>query len=119
MIIHYGPYLEDVDGVLKCVLWHDEIQECLSMCHEEGCGGHFGIEYTKRKIMQTQVTWASMYRDVIHWCRSCHECQLYQQRRCLNLQGGLLAIRYSLSGVYISLDHYLVLLVAKYKLCQQ
>ena len=53
------------------------------MCHEEGCGGHFGIEYTKRKIMQTQVTWPCMYRDVVHWCGSCHQCQLYQQRRLI------------------------------------
>ena len=83
VIIHDDLYLKDVDGMLKHVLWHDEIQECLSMCHEEGCGGHFGIEYTKRKIMQTQVTWPSMYRDVVHWCRSCNKCQLYQQRRLM------------------------------------
>ena len=83
VIMYVYLYLKDVDGVLKRVLWHDEIQECFSMCHEEGCGGHFGIEYTKRKIMQTQVTWPSMYRDVVHWCRSSHQCQLYQQRRIM------------------------------------
>ena len=22
-----------------------------------------------------------MYKDVVHWCKSCHECQLYQQRK--------------------------------------
>ena len=24
-----------------------------------------------------------MYKDVIHWCKSCHECQLYQQRKLM------------------------------------
>ena len=25
-----------------------------------------------------------MYRDVVHWCRSCYQCQLYQQRRLMS-----------------------------------
>ena len=33
--------------------------------------------------MQTQVTWPSMYRDVVYWCRSCHQCKLYQLRRLM------------------------------------
>ena len=35
VIIHDDLYLKDVDGVLKCVLWSDEIQECLFACHED------------------------------------------------------------------------------------
>ena len=52
VIIRDYLYLKYIDGVLKHILWPDEIQECLSTCHEEGCGGHFGVEYTERKIMQ-------------------------------------------------------------------
>ena len=37
VVIHDDLYLKDVDGVLKRVLWRDETQQCLSMCHEEGC----------------------------------------------------------------------------------
>ena len=35
VIIHDDLYLKDVDGVLKRVLWNDEIQECLFACHED------------------------------------------------------------------------------------
>lgn len=70
-------YHKVVDKVLHQVLWQDEIQDCLTACHEEGCGGHFSVEITKRKVIQAQLTWPSLNRDVVHWCRSCHACQAF------------------------------------------
>ncbi|MCO5553279.1 hypothetical protein L7F22_006800 [Adiantum nelumboides] len=83
VIIGEHLYHKGVDGVMRRVLYQDEFFDCLRTCHEEGCGGHFGVEITRRKVLDAQLMWPSMNRDVVHWCKSCHECQVYQKRKLL------------------------------------
>lgn len=33
--------------------------------------------------MGSQLMWPSMNRDIIHWCRSCHECQAFHKRKLM------------------------------------
>ncbi|MCO5564639.1 hypothetical protein L7F22_018305 [Adiantum nelumboides] len=83
VIIGEHLYHKGVDGVMRRVLYQDEVFDCLKACHEEGCGGHFGVEITRRKVLYAQLMWPSMNRDVVHWCKSCYECQVYQKRKLL------------------------------------
>ena len=76
-------YHKGVDGIMRRVLCHDEIFDCLKASHEEGCGGHFSVDITRRKVLDAQLMWPSMNRDIIHWCRSCHECQAFQKKKLL------------------------------------
>ncbi|MCO5572882.1 hypothetical protein L7F22_026641 [Adiantum nelumboides] len=76
-------YHKGVDGVMRRVLYQDEVFDCLKACHEEGCGGHFGVKITRNKVLDAHLMWPSMNRDVVHWCKSCHECQVYQKRKLM------------------------------------
>ncbi|MCO5558871.1 hypothetical protein L7F22_012460 [Adiantum nelumboides] len=76
-------YHKGVDGVVRRVLYQDEVFDCLKACHEEGCGGHFGVEITRRKVLDAQLMWPSMNRDVVHWCKKFHECQAYQKKKLM------------------------------------
>ncbi|MCO5552509.1 hypothetical protein L7F22_006021 [Adiantum nelumboides] len=76
-------YHKGVDGVVRRVLYQDEVFDCLKACHKEGCGGHFRVEITRRKVLDAQLMWPSMNRDVVHWCKSCHECHVYQKGKLM------------------------------------
>ncbi|MCO5611527.1 hypothetical protein L7F22_065780 [Adiantum nelumboides] len=82
-IIGEHLYHKGVDGVMRRVLYQDEVFDWLKACHKEGCGGHFRVEIKRRKVLDAQLMWPSMNRDVVHWCKSCHEYQVYQKRKLL------------------------------------
>ncbi|MCO5603330.1 hypothetical protein L7F22_057480 [Adiantum nelumboides] len=68
---------------MRRVLYQEEVFDCLKACHEEGCGGHFRVQIIRRKVLDAELMWPSMNRDVVHWCKSCHECQVYQKRKLI------------------------------------
>lgn len=43
--------------------------------HSGKTGGHFGIQKTYEKL-KLRVYWKRMFKDVQHFVRACHECQL-------------------------------------------
>ena len=77
--------LEDREGVLICryegkaerreqvVVPEVLIPRVLENFHDKA--GHFGSEKTLQKVRQ-HFFWASMFKDVAAWCKTCRECQL-------------------------------------------
>ena len=73
--------IEETDGVLtikyagrkQLLVPEGLIPDILEKCHDKA--GHFGAEKTLHRIKQ-HFFWASMFKDVTAWCRTCRQCQL-------------------------------------------
>ncbi|XP_069983360.1 uncharacterized protein [Penaeus vannamei] len=49
--------------------------QILSLAHDSPLSGHMGINKTCRKIMN-HFYWPGLRRDVVNYCKSCHQCQV-------------------------------------------
>ncbi|MCO5553350.1 hypothetical protein L7F22_006871 [Adiantum nelumboides] len=76
-------YQRGKDLVCRRVPSTNEIPKILKGLHEEACGGHFSHELTLKKVLLAGYVWPSMYADVQHWCRSCHNCQVNGNKKLL------------------------------------
>ena len=52
-----------------------EQQGIFSHCHENACGGHFSLQKTAMKVLQSSFYWPSVFKDAYAMCRSCDRCQ--------------------------------------------
>ena len=52
-----------------------EIQKVIHGLHDGHPGGHFGIDSTVKKIMDTGYWWPTMHRDVKLYVQACDPCQ--------------------------------------------
>lgn len=49
--------------------------EILRLAHEIPTSGHLGINKTKARVMR-HFYWPNLRKDVVEFCRTCHECKL-------------------------------------------
>ena len=78
-----GPYTL-IQGVLhkmgkdlrlrRC-LEVSEIPKVISALHEDAPGGHFAVDSTVKKILDTGYWWPTMFKDVCEYMKSCDPCQ--------------------------------------------
>ena len=47
----------------------------LRFCHNYACGGHFGPKRTARKVLDSELYWATLFRDAYLFCKNCERCQ--------------------------------------------
>ena len=71
------PYLFKIcaDQIIRRCVPEDEFESILSMCHGEGCGGHFSGKKTAAKVLQSGFFWPTLFRDAQEYCRRCVRCQ--------------------------------------------
>ncbi|KAH9763009.1 hypothetical protein KPL70_001028 [Citrus sinensis] len=71
------PYLFKycADQIVRRCVPESEIQNILSFCHEQACGGHFSAKKTATKVLQCGFYWPSIFRDAYTFCSSCDRCQ--------------------------------------------
>ena len=50
-------------------------KEILRLAHELPMAGHVGIRKTEDRIMR-HFYWPKMHKDVVHYCKTCHTCQV-------------------------------------------
>ena len=67
------------DGVLRRVLYKEEIGLILQQCHDES--GHPGRQQLVLQVLRAGFHWPTMIRDAFYWCRTCHLCQEHGDRR--------------------------------------
>ncbi|KAH9671201.1 hypothetical protein KPL70_017267 [Citrus sinensis] len=67
------PYLFKycADQIVRRCVPKSEIQNILSFCHEQACGGHFSAKKTATKVLQCGFYWPSTFRDAYTFCSSC------------------------------------------------
>eukprot|EP00253_Pinus_taeda_P022991 PITA_22991 len=73
-------YRLSADSVLRRCLTHKEAKRVLNDCHSGACGGHMSGYATAQKILRVGYFWPSIFKDCILAVRSCHECQIFQQK---------------------------------------
>nr|GEV69669.1 reverse transcriptase domain-containing protein [Tanacetum cinerariifolium] len=77
---HYfwdDPYLFKIcaDQVIRrCVSGHETI-DILKACHYGPTGGHYGPNYTARKVFDSGSYWPTIYRDAQDLVKNCDVCQ--------------------------------------------
>ncbi|KAH9752666.1 hypothetical protein KPL71_014787 [Citrus sinensis] len=71
------PYLFKycADQIVRRCVPESEIQNILSFCHEQACGGHFSAKKTATKVLQCGFYWPTIFRDAYTFCSSCDRCQ--------------------------------------------
>ncbi|KAH9681943.1 hypothetical protein KPL71_027149 [Citrus sinensis] len=71
------PYLFKycADQIVRRCVPENEIQNILSFCHEQACGGHFSAKKTATKVLQCGFYWPTLFRDAYTFCSSCDRCQ--------------------------------------------
>eukprot|EP00253_Pinus_taeda_P022688 PITA_22688 len=79
-IVRDTLYRLGVDSVLRRCLTFEEAERVLNDCHSGACGGHMSGYATAQKILRAGYFWPSIFKDCILVVRSCHECQIYQQK---------------------------------------
>ncbi|KAH9698202.1 Endonuclease [Citrus sinensis] len=67
------PYLFKycADQIVRRCVPESEIQNILSFCHEQACGGHFSAKKTATKVLQCGFYWPTIFRDAYTFCSSC------------------------------------------------
>nr|GEY88890.1 reverse transcriptase domain-containing protein [Tanacetum cinerariifolium] len=77
---HYfwdDPYLfrTCADQIIRCRVAGKEAIDILNACHSEPTGGHFGANYTVKKVFDSGFYWPSIYKDAFELVKRCDSCQ--------------------------------------------
>ena len=51
------------DQIIRRCVPEEEQQGILSHCHENACGGHFALQKTAMKVLQSCFYWPSLFKD--------------------------------------------------------
>ena len=57
-----------VDQIIRRCVLEGEQQGILSHCHENACGGHFTLQKTAMKVLQSRFYWPSLFKDSYAMC---------------------------------------------------
>nr|GFA47808.1 reverse transcriptase domain-containing protein [Tanacetum cinerariifolium] len=77
---HYfwdDPYLFKIcaDQVIRRCEHGQEAVDILTACHNGPTGGHYGANYTARKVFDSDFYWPQIYCDAHDMVKSCDSCQ--------------------------------------------
>ncbi|GJW08764.1 hypothetical protein Tco_1571187 [Tanacetum coccineum] len=70
---HYfwdDPYLFKIcaDQVIRRCVYGQEAVDILTACHNGPTGGHYGANYTAKKVFDSGFFFLATYRDAHDWC---------------------------------------------------
>ncbi|GKB81801.1 reverse transcriptase domain-containing protein [Tanacetum coccineum] len=77
---HYfwdAPYLFKIcaDQVIRRCVYGQEAVDILTACHNGPIGGHYGPNYTAKKVFNSGFFWPTIYRDAHDLVTRCDACQ--------------------------------------------
>nr|GEZ80404.1 reverse transcriptase domain-containing protein [Tanacetum cinerariifolium] len=77
---HYfwdDPYLFKTcaDQVIRRCVAGQEAVDILTACHSGPTGGHYGANYTAKKVFDSGFYWPTIYEDAFELVRNCDSCQ--------------------------------------------
>nr|GEW03030.1 reverse transcriptase domain-containing protein [Tanacetum cinerariifolium] len=78
---HYfldDPYLFKTcaDQVIRRCVAGQEAVDILTACHSGPTGGHYGANYTAKKVFDSGFYWPTIYKDAFELVKNCDSCQL-------------------------------------------
>nr|GEY00144.1 reverse transcriptase domain-containing protein [Tanacetum cinerariifolium] len=77
---HYfwdDPYLfrTSADQIIRRCVAGKEAINILNACHSGPTGGHYGANYTAKKVFDSGFYWPTIYKDAIELVKRCDSCQ--------------------------------------------
>nr|GEV38499.1 hypothetical protein [Tanacetum cinerariifolium] len=77
---HYfwdDPYLfrTRADQIIRRCVADNEAIDILNACHSGPTGGHYGANYTTKKVFDSGFYWPSIYKDAFELVKRCDLCQ--------------------------------------------
>ncbi|GJS68658.1 reverse transcriptase domain-containing protein [Tanacetum coccineum] len=63
------------DPVIRRYVHGQEVIDILTACHNGPTGGHYGANYTTKKVFDSGFYWPLIYRDAHDMVKSCDSCQ--------------------------------------------
>nr|GFA95468.1 DNA-directed DNA polymerase [Tanacetum cinerariifolium] len=77
---HYfwdNPYLfrTCADQIIRRCVAGKEAIDILNACHSGPIGGHYGANYTAKKVFDSGFYWPSIYKDAFELVKRCDSCQ--------------------------------------------
>ncbi|GKC22576.1 reverse transcriptase domain-containing protein [Tanacetum coccineum] len=77
---HYfwdDPYLFKIcaNQVIRRCVYGQESVDILTACHNRPTGGHYGANYTAKKVFDSGLFWPTIYRDAYDLVTRCDACQ--------------------------------------------
>nr|GEY59572.1 reverse transcriptase domain-containing protein [Tanacetum cinerariifolium] len=77
---HYfwdDPYLfrTCADQIIRRCVTGKEAIDILNACHSGPTGGHYGANYTAKKVFDSGFYWPSIYKDAFELVKRCDSCQ--------------------------------------------
>nr|GFA45497.1 putative reverse transcriptase domain-containing protein [Tanacetum cinerariifolium] len=77
---HYfwdDPYLfrTCADQIIRRCVAGKEAIDILNACHSGPTGGHYGANYTTKKVFDSGFYWPSIYKDAFELVKRCDSCQ--------------------------------------------
>ncbi|GJY01326.1 reverse transcriptase domain-containing protein [Tanacetum coccineum] len=78
------------DQVIRRCVYFQEAVDILTTCHNGPTGGHYGANYTAKKVFDSRYFWPTIYRDAHDLVTRCDACQRQGKSRnemkCLKTQ---------------------------------
>nr|GFA37436.1 reverse transcriptase domain-containing protein [Tanacetum cinerariifolium]GFA60906.1 reverse transcriptase domain-containing protein [Tanacetum cinerariifolium] len=77
---HYfwdDPYLFRTcpDQIIQCCVAGKEAIDILNACHSGPTRGHYGANYTVKKVFDSGFYWPTIYKDAFELVKNCDSCQ--------------------------------------------
>nr|GEZ90542.1 reverse transcriptase domain-containing protein [Tanacetum cinerariifolium] len=70
------PHLETcADQIIRRCVAGKEAFDILNACHSGLTGGHYGANYTVKKVFDLGFYWHSIYKDALELVKRCNSCQ--------------------------------------------
>nr|GFC15107.1 reverse transcriptase domain-containing protein [Tanacetum cinerariifolium] len=71
ILIFLGP----ADQIIRRCVAGKEAIDILNACHSGPTGGHYGANYTAKKVFDSGFYWPSIYKDAFELVKRCDSCQ--------------------------------------------
>nr|GFB74323.1 reverse transcriptase domain-containing protein [Tanacetum cinerariifolium] len=68
------PWFADDQIIRRCVAGKEAI-DILNACHSGPTGGHYGANYTAKKVLDSGFYWPLIYKDAFELVKRCNSCQ--------------------------------------------
>nr|GEY34983.1 reverse transcriptase domain-containing protein [Tanacetum cinerariifolium] len=77
---HYfcdDPYLfrTCADQIIRCCVAGTEAIDILNACHSGPTGGHYGANFSAKKVFDSGFYWPTIYKDAFELVKRCNSCQ--------------------------------------------
>ena len=68
-------YRRCADQMIRKCVSQAEVPVILEQCHSSPYGGHFGVQRTAAKVLQSGFFWPTLFKDAFNFIKACDRCQ--------------------------------------------